>query len=281
MANANFSLFEQVKRGTFMIHILCYGDDKYKDAVGLNIRTALKYGADKTYAFSDKNIDQDFYNKNKRVLEMKRGGGYWLWKPYFINKVINDECNDGDWLIYSDSGLVYNTNIREYLDNISRAIKEECFVMRSLKFQERQYTKRDVFCELNCDNEKYTNSNMLAATVIVIKVCEKSRLLIAEWLKLSQNYHLITDEESIRENYPEFIENRHDQSLLSLVVKKNNAVYIDNKLFIDIIHMKIGMNPLLIYHHSPHGSYWRIGIDVVLRIVRLFRNKYIRREMLK
>ena len=39
----------------------------------------------------------EFINKNRR------GFGYWLWKPYLIKKNM-DAMEDGDILLYSDSG---------------------------------------------------------------------------------------------------------------------------------------------------------------------------------
>ena len=56
------------------------------------------------YTFIDLQKDAEFYEKNAEfILHNKRGCGYWLWKPYLINKNINDMTN-GDILLYLDCG---------------------------------------------------------------------------------------------------------------------------------------------------------------------------------
>jgi hypothetical protein len=52
-----------------------------------------------------------------------------------------------------------------------------------------------------------------------------SEQLIEEWWTTGLNHHyLITDRRSTIPNYPEFIENRHDQSVLSLLLKQYSVV---------------------------------------------------------
>lgn len=53
--------------------------------------------------YTPEDIDSSFKNDNVNIFKYKRGCGLWLWKPYFINKVIN-ENKDGDYIFYCDSG---------------------------------------------------------------------------------------------------------------------------------------------------------------------------------
>ena len=48
-------------------------------------------------SFSLKDIDSSFAEKNEHILKQRRGVGYWLWKAYFIDKVLN-LLNEGDFL---------------------------------------------------------------------------------------------------------------------------------------------------------------------------------------
>jgi hypothetical protein len=43
--------------------------------------------------------------------------------------------------------------------------------------------------------------------------------LIQEWALLIENYHLVSDEPSLHQNQETFSDNRHDQSLLSMLLK--------------------------------------------------------------
>jgi hypothetical protein len=47
---------------------------------------------------------------------------------------------------------------------------------------------------------------------------------------LSNNYNLLDDSPSITQNHPKFIENRHDQSIFSIMLKQfyNNKYVLDN-----------------------------------------------------
>ena len=82
--------------------------------MGVCIESAERYGADKTTAFTPCEIGKEFYEKNKEILQSPRGGGYWLWKPCFINRVIN-ELSDGDILIYSDAGVEIIADLNEII----------------------------------------------------------------------------------------------------------------------------------------------------------------------
>ena len=81
------------------IFCITYGTDPYKKAMKLNVKTAKKCGADEAKAFTINDIDSNYIKLNERFFKEKRGGGYWLWKPYIIDKCLT-EMNNGDWLFY-------------------------------------------------------------------------------------------------------------------------------------------------------------------------------------
>ena len=70
---------------------------------------------------TEKNLDQEFWKKHAKFMNQQknqiRGFGYWLWKPYIIMKRLA-ELNDGDFLVYTDVGCVFNPDglprLREY-----------------------------------------------------------------------------------------------------------------------------------------------------------------------
>jgi hypothetical protein len=87
-----------------MIAAINYANEKYRKQQRLNSKTARWFGkVDKVYSFSPEDIDSDFREANKDILSHPRGNALWLWKPYFINKVMR-ELNDGDVICYADSG---------------------------------------------------------------------------------------------------------------------------------------------------------------------------------
>jgi hypothetical protein len=49
--------------------------------------------------------------------------------------------------------------------------------------------------------------------------------MITEWLEMCSDYHNISNSPSIMSEYCNFIGHRHDQSLLSIVLSKNNIKF--------------------------------------------------------
>ena len=89
-----------------MIIAINYANESFQKAQKLNLETALQWGADKVIGYTPEDMDDEFREKNKEILSAKKGNGYYLWKPYFLNKAYQ-ELKDGDYLIYTDAGSVY------------------------------------------------------------------------------------------------------------------------------------------------------------------------------
>jgi len=65
------------------------------------------------------------------------------------------------------------------------------------------------------DTEQYTGG------IIFIRKCAESVKIIKEWLRVFEDdFSLVDDSPSKSDNFPGFIENRHDQSVISLLSKK-------------------------------------------------------------
>ena len=71
------------------------------------------------------------------------------------------------------------------------------------------------------DNTGILNSGQHEAGAIMLLICDSNYKLITEWYNISCNYHLIDDGVSKLPNLPNFIEHRHDQSVFSILTKKN------------------------------------------------------------
>lgn len=168
----------------------------------------------------------DFIKKNIR------GYGYWIWKPYIIKKTMNSLKN-GDILLYLDSGCQLPTNRWHLLENLFQICKKDLLIGSDLSYQgynfdqniakEINWCKSDIFHIMGIKYEdNVLNTVQREAGCVMYLVCKETRNLIDEWYALCCNYHLIDDSPSLLQNEKEFIENRHDQSLFSLLSKKHN-----------------------------------------------------------
>ena len=71
-----------------MKYLIVFGSEDYKFAKQSLVESAAPY-FDHCFSFSKEDIEEEFYQANSKILDQKRGAGYWLWKPYFIFDVLN------------------------------------------------------------------------------------------------------------------------------------------------------------------------------------------------
>lgn len=202
-----------------MIISITYGDEKYKCAKRFNCKMAKRHGADKVILYGPEDIDEEFKEKNSRIWNQSRGGGYWLWKPYIIQKNLL-KMNPEDYLVYTDAGAAFIRPIRHLIQAMDKVGTD--VMVFSLCHMEKEYTKRDAFVLMDCDSIRYTDTFQTLGGYIILKRTERSERLVAEWLKYAQDERIVTDipNQMGLPNYEGFVENRHDQTILSLLCKK-------------------------------------------------------------
>ena len=218
-----------------MIIFLNYGDQKFIlsrkriSLEALNLNFFDKIITETEDIKNDLEIIDCLKNPNfKKVFNAKRGGGYWIWKPYIIYKNLQ-LLNDNDILVYADSGSTIPNNkytidkLNEYI-NIVKNSDKGILAFRNPNI-ESKWTKGDVFEHFNClDNEDIYNTRQFTANRIIIKKNLHSMTLFKIWWETAKNYsHLFDDSTSITKNFNNFTENRHDQSVFSLICKTNGV----------------------------------------------------------
>lgn len=190
----------------------------------LNKKSALEVGkVDEYYSYGPNNIDYEFQKKNRFILSQKRGNGYWLWKPYFILKTLKEKLNVGDYLIYTDAGILYMDSSYKIIDFLKKQNSEMWMIpLDPTIYIEKKYSKRDAFILLAADMPFYTDTPQYMAGIQVYRKSKFTEKFLEEVLYYSQDRRIITDEPNKLglSNYKEFVENRHDQTVLSLMIKK-------------------------------------------------------------
>lgn len=202
-----------------MILAINYADDKFKATQKFNTKCALKFGADKVREYSPEDLSAEFRENNKEILTCSRGGGYWLWKPYVIKDALS-RVNEGDYVVYTDSGSAFINKI-EYLIKAMSHVGTDVMAF-SITHLEKYYTKRDAFILMDCDAPEYYDTPQICGTYIILKKTEFSCRFIEKYLHYASDTRIITDDENVmgKDNYEGFVDNRHDQSVLSLLCKK-------------------------------------------------------------
>lgn len=204
-----------------MLAEVVYSTKDYENARKYNVKKAYQKGkADIVFEYCEDDLSIEFKERNAHILSCKRGAGYWVWKPYVVDKALS-QLTYGDYLFYCDSGAFLTKDLHSLISFLEKENTDILFF--DLPFIEKKWTKRDVFLALCCDNAGYANTTQRCATYFLIKKTTNTEQFIHEWLSYAQIYELISDEDNVlyhQCNYEGFQDNRHDQSILSLLSKK-------------------------------------------------------------
>ena len=217
----NLILFGRKYSKNYKIVAICYGDNNFKKQLKVNELTAKKVGkVDEYYSYTFDDIDIDFLKKNKEILYRPRGNGYWLWKPYFILKTLKEKLNKGDYLIYTDAGIFYLDEVDKII-KFMKSINEEIWLHR-LTHVEKKYSKRDAFILLDADSPIYSDTFQYMAGIQIYKKSKFTEMFLEKVLNYSTDKRIITDDPNTQglPNYQGFNENRHDQTIISILFKK-------------------------------------------------------------
>lgn len=183
--------------------------------------SALDKCVDFILMYNPKHLDHKFKEENKETLSQKRGRGYWLWKPYIIAKTLN-LMEENDILIYSDSSLIFNSSLN---DLISKILDEKYIFAFKNRTINSEYTKKELLEYMNMDNEETKKSNQLNADFLILRNSPVTRKFVSKWLEIGSISNLINDELLLTNQYQDFIDHRHDQSILSLLWLQNKEIF--------------------------------------------------------
>ena len=214
------------------IHFITYADENFSKSKKRILKEAEEFGEFSTITgYGPEDLDDNFKEKYKDILKEKRGGGYWIWRPYILNKKFQ-EIDDGDIMIFLDAGFTINPKGKkrfyEYIhmfDSTDKGIIsfEICHQI------EKKWTTKETFTYFNINlSNKFVNSNQYCGGILILKKNIRSKQFITTFLKvLKDNPYLFTDKYN-NNQIPEFIENRHDQSISSIIRKQIGSNIILN-----------------------------------------------------
>ena len=198
---------------------ITYSDDGFIKQRNFAIFMAKLVGDfNEVIAYKPEDIDNEFYNKNKNILSQKKGGGFWLWKPYFIYKTL-EKLNDGDYLFYADAGSFFLKSVDILIKELDKSSQD--IMGYELPLIESQWTKKELFINMGCEDDRFSQSNQIMASFFLIKKSNLSMKFFKEYLDYACDEKNVTDIfelDILQDN--NFIDHRQDQSIVSLLYKK-------------------------------------------------------------
>jgi hypothetical protein len=179
--------------------------------------------------------DPEFWSQHGNfVSSNSRGYGYWLWKSYLIKKLLSN-ADDGDIIVYADAGCMMNlqgkARLLEYIEMCKT--HESGIVSFQLTHLEKCWTKGDISQYLGA-LQTDLSTGQLVGGIFVLRKCKNTVDVVNKWYETGSKYNLIDDSPSTEPNDPEFKENRHDQSIWSILRKQHGSVILpDETYFLD------------------------------------------------
>lgn len=175
----------------------------------------------------------DFAREHRTILEQPRGAGYWLWKPWLIRKHL-EAIGPDDLLVYSDASIDgYYCFDRLPSGMIERLRANECgYVIGPLLRQHgplKRWVKRDALILMNADRPEIFDQPCVQASPNYWRPASGAFALLDAWLAAASDPRIITDQpnELGTPNHAGFVDHRHDQAILSILVHRDSLPVLD------------------------------------------------------
>ena len=210
------------------LHLTYFGDNNFspgkkrirKQAENFEVFSSIKENGE------DDLRNNSFWDNSVQHMMQERIGvpgkfyGYYACKPYFVEKTLN-EIEEDDVLLFVDSGCELNKNGLSKLEKYYQECLNTNGLFFSLDLPECQWTKMDTYRRIMAENDEYLMTRQIISGIFLLKKTPITRELVGKWkdICVEENGHYLDDSPSKLQNDPIFRENRHDQSILSLLVK--------------------------------------------------------------
>lgn len=210
-----------------MIHFITFADGIFPKYIQSAMRLCEMakdmdvFASIRLYTFEDLKHYPEFINRHASFIQTNpRGFGYWIWKPFLIWKTLQS-IPEGDSVLYLDACCSLNKEgiqrFHEYMEIQSKDMYGNLFFDSGHSIKE--WTKMDTIYDLGAKD--MMDDSFIVSGVLFTSNNPFNRSLFQMLYEECSNYHHIDDSPSILPNDPIFRENRHDQSILSILIKKN------------------------------------------------------------
>ncbi|NBU71451.1 MAG: hypothetical protein EBS53_08390 [Bacteroidetes bacterium] len=212
-----------------MIHLVSFATPQFRHRqIILGLSGRLNRVVDTVTDWTPRKLQSAGFQEVIPEISLKeRGAGFWSWKPFIIQKRLN-EVPEGDVVLYCDVGRIYPFKLLDQSVEpfVNWMLSHGQEIMPGIEIPWdgpiSQWTKRDALVALDMDREEILEATPIQASFSIWRAGSKSRDFAAKWMGLCSQRKLISDDPSICKlgEHPGFQENRHDQALLSLLCMK-------------------------------------------------------------
>lgn len=212
------------------------GTRDMRDLQKKQVEKLKKFGfirADQFYAYQSNVLGgTPFYQAYKSILDMPKGAGYWLWKPFFILQALNS-LDTFDYVLYLDVDIDVTRTPRDFINNADKYAVAAC----EIQYPNYAYTKRDTLITLDVDREPFLSMTQVMGGALAIRNDSIGRMFVTDWLTCCLNPDLLLDTPSkLGPEHDGFKAHRCDQSILTILMRKYNFIPVRNEFAATFAH---------------------------------------------
>ena len=186
--------------------------------------SAMINGIDTSISWSwEKFKESQWYKDNKSLFDEKRGLGYWSWKPFIILDALSD-LEEDDVVLYHDSGRpCYDWNIKHNVRPFVKHIQQEYKGLGIVfgPWNHGRFCKRDCLKMMDSDHPRFTKHKQVSATWSFWTKNTYCISILEDWKNwCCDPSRIVTDDKNKNEEHLFFDTHRHDQSILTNILLK-------------------------------------------------------------
>jgi hypothetical protein len=227
----DWAKYDNVKEDIVVVSGKFGNNDQFRDAVNhfcgrlkesdlVNDSNVYCYSELPAFVLEDKRFERHLRYRIDPNDVSARGSGYWFYKSVLLRHHM-EKSDDGKVFIWADNerlNFFQNGHFQGLITTFEER-RADFAIEELVGCPEKQWSKEDILFSFNA-SEVVRESNQFNANAMVIRNSPKMRRFIDAWVDCVSNWHMLSDENSIIPNGISFSENRHDQSILGLLVKQ-------------------------------------------------------------
>lgn len=213
------------------IYVMTYGSNAYKKSTERFREEIEDFGEfDEILIYTDDDMTDEYYNvSNQSKVSKQSKGDFNIARGFpriiLINKLLK-EISENDILLYLDTGFEIFKNgidrLKHYIELVNNSNSGILTMrLRGSHLNEKIWTNNYMFNKFNISlDSEIANTPQISSCFIMIRNTIETRLFFEEWKKkVVEDCLLITGQYNNINKHPEFRDSRHEQSLLSIMLK--------------------------------------------------------------
>lgn len=211
----------------YVKNLVSFGTWQYYESLARLEREAKAHGC-RTRIFREPDLGSDFYRQRIRHFADNRGFGYWCWKAHLVLRVL-EAAREDEVFLYVDAG---NTIVSSPDPLLVEAIRDPKGVVlfdnsdgapRGSRWINRTWTRPQTFALMGCADQRFLDAPQANASYIAFRRTEFALRFFAEFAAQCDRYEVIADPAPGEALPDDFVDHRHDQSILSLLAARDGV----------------------------------------------------------